>query len=133
MTHTRVSQLLAAKRLEFRAAGQSEFMKQIDRPAMDHLPQFEEGFVRRQICIDDLLIDFFGTFEDPRRGQDAHSAQICVKPNQAGNVRFVVLERVNIAFGGLFNEFFVEVLSADEVVGAPLGTYLRPLSQPGRR
>src|SRR5262249_49150247 len=95
------SDLLNAKRLEFCAADHTEFAKEIDRPAIDHLPQLKESFVRRQIAIDDLSSDFFGAFENLCRRQDAHSAYLCVKPDQGGNVCLIVLERMDIAFRGL--------------------------------
>jgi hypothetical protein len=59
-----LSELLSAKGIEFRAAGVTEFAKQIDGPAIEHLPQFEEAFVRGQIGIDNLSSDTVGTFDD---------------------------------------------------------------------
>jgi hypothetical protein len=82
--------------------------------------------------VDDLSFDLFGAFEDLWRGQDAHPAQLCVKPDQCGNVCFIVLERVDIAFRSLLDEFLVEVLSAHDVAREPLRARLRPLGQPGR-
>ena len=93
-----VSELLSAKRFEFCAAGHAEIAKQVHRPAIDHLPQFEEGLVGRQICIDDISFDLSGAFEDLWRGKDAHPAQLCVELDQRGNVRLSVLERMDIAF-----------------------------------
>ena len=55
-----------------------------------------------------------------------------IKGDQCGNVWFVVLERMDIAFRGLLDELFVEVLSAELVLRDPLQARLRALSQQRR-
>ena len=92
------SELLSAKRFKFCAASHAKIAKQVNRPAVDHLPQFEKGLVGRQIGIDDISFDLSGAFEDLWRGKDAHPAQLCVELDQRGNVRLSVLERMDIAF-----------------------------------
>jgi hypothetical protein len=57
-------ELLSAKRLQFCAAGLTKIAKQVDRPAIHHLPQLREGLVRRQIRIDNYSGDLVGPFDD---------------------------------------------------------------------
>src|SRR5262245_32060506 len=92
-----------AKRLEFAAAGFTEIVQKVDRPVVDHLPQFDKRLIRFQVRVDDLSPNPFGAFDDRRRGQDAHPAYLCVTPHQRGNVGLVVLERVDIDFRCLFD------------------------------
>ena len=82
--------------LGFCAAGLAEIAKWVNQPTIHHLPQFWESLVRLQIGVDNLFNDLVSAVDDPCRGQDAHSAYFRVKPHQAGNVWFVVLERVDI-------------------------------------
>jgi hypothetical protein len=57
----------------------------------------------------------FSAFEDLRRqGHNAHHAQPCVNLDQRGNVCFIVLERVDIAFRSYLDEPLVEVLSTND-------------------
>jgi hypothetical protein len=50
-TRSQISELSSAKRLDFCAAGHSEFAQQIDRSAVDHVAQLEEALVRCQILF----------------------------------------------------------------------------------
>jgi hypothetical protein len=86
-----VSELLSSERLEFYAANLTEFAKRVDRSAVHHLPQLEEALVRLQIRIENLSSGLFRVFDDLWRGKDAHPANFCVKPDQGGNVCFIVL------------------------------------------
>ena len=93
--------------LGFCAAGLAEIAKRVNQPTIRHLLQLWESLVRLQICTDNLFNNLVGAVDDPCRGQHAHSADFRVKPHQAGNVRFVVLERVDVQFRSLLDEFFV--------------------------
>src|SRR3984893_11905526 len=123
---------LSAQRLEFCAACLAEIAEEIDRPAVRHLPQLEKRLVRLQIRIDDPSRDQLGTFDHLRRGQDPHSAHPDVKLDQRRCVRFVVLERVDIAFRSHLDKFVVELLSVEFVLREPLCPCLCMLSQPRR-
>src|SRR3984893_838609 len=119
---------LSAQRLEFCAVGLAEIAKKIDRPAVRHLPQLEKRLVRLQIRIDDPSRDQLGSFDHLRRGQNAHSAHPDIKLDQCRCVRFVVLERVDIAFRSCLYKFFVEFLSVEFVLCEPLCPCLCVLS-----
>jgi hypothetical protein len=82
--------------LGFCTAGFAEIAKRVDQPAIRHLPQLWDSLVRLQIRIDNLFSDLVGAVDDPCRGQHAHSAYLRVKPHQAGNVWFVVLQRMDV-------------------------------------
>src|SRR5262245_21073528 len=56
--------------------------------------------------------DLLGVLGDFRRGRDAHSADLCVKPDEGGNVRLVVLEGVDVAFRSLLDGFLVDLLTS---------------------
>src|SRR5258708_17266471 len=103
---------LSADRPELCATRLAEFAEEVDRSAIRHLPKLKEGLVRYQIRIDDPSCDRLSTFDDLRRGQDAHPADLYVKLDQCRYVRLVVLERVDIAFRSRLDEFLVEFLSA---------------------
>src|SRR5262245_14131899 len=91
-----VSELLTAQYLELRAASFAEVSKQVDRAAVDHLSQLNEGFVWRQIRVDDFSLDLDRAREHAWRGHEAHPAQRGVDVDHARNVRLVVLERMDI-------------------------------------
>ena len=61
-----------------------------------------------------------------------HAAQLGVKANQTRNVGFTVLERINVTFGGVFDEIAVKDLPAAFLVKNPLGVDLVSLVQPSR-
>ena len=95
--------------LQFFAAGCAEFAHKIDRAAVDHLPQLNEALVRFRISVDNLLCEAFGDFDDLGRGQDAHPVNLCIEVDESGNIRFFVLERMNIISRGRLDELLVEV------------------------
>lgn len=78
---------------------------------IDHLAQLEVGPVRLQIGIKNLASDYLSVINDRWRGEDAHPADLGVKHDQSGNVSFVVLKRVGVAFRCLFDELFIEFLT----------------------
>ena len=124
--------MFSAQPIHFRAASRAEIVQRVDCSAVEHLAQLEEALVRRQIRIEDLSHDLFSAFENLRRGEDPHPVQSCVKLYQTGNIRFVLLERVDIAFRSLLDELFLEVLPAQDLLRGPLCVHLRPLGQPRR-
>lgn len=79
---------------------------------------------------DNLFDDLLGAGHDSCRRQNAHSAYFGIKPHQTRYVWFVALERIDVQRRGLFNEFFVQLLSSELVVSKPLalclGTSLQP-------
>src|SRR5262249_30761226 len=103
-------QLSRTNGLELFPAGLAEIAHEGDRAAIDHIPEFDEGLVRLQISIDDLPRDAFGAGDDLGRGQDSHPVYLGVDPDQSGDVRLGVLERVDIARRGLLDELPIEVL-----------------------
>src|SRR5262245_3556206 len=124
------SELLSAKRLEFCAAGFTETAKKVERPAICHLPQLGECLVRLQIRIEDRSFDSLGVLEDCLGGQDAHPSDFGVKPDQGGNVRIIVLQRVDMAFRSLLDELFVQLLAQEFFLRQPLRPRLRLLNEP---
>jgi hypothetical protein len=56
-----------------------------------------------------------------------------VEIDEGGNVRLFVLERMNIATRGRFDELLVEALPAQRVLLKPLRACLGPLRQPRRQ
>lgn len=113
-------------------ASLAEIAKWVDQPTMGHLLQFWKSLVRLQICIDNTFNDLVCAFDNRCGGKNTHSAYLRVKPHQAGNVWFVVLERVDIQFRSLLYEFFVQLLSPQLIVREPLLSRLCALNQPRR-
>jgi hypothetical protein len=58
-----------------------------------------------------------GNGNDLCQGEDAHLPDLRVKSDHFGNVYLLVLEGVDIGFGGLLGEFSIKILSADLVLG----------------
>ena len=88
-----------------------------------------ERLIRLHISIDDLFSDLFGAGEHSRRGQDAHSANLGVKPDQCWSFWLFVLERVRVAFRCFLDEFFIKLLPADFLLRQPLRACLGFLGQ----
>src|SRR5262252_3182544 len=126
----RASEVLSVESLEFAAACLAEIAQHVDRPAVDHLPQLDEGPVRLGIRIDDLFSYLLGCFDHARRRQDAHSGDLRVDPDQGGDIRLAVLQRVDVTFRSFLDELLVELLSRDFFLHEPLSTCLRPVSEP---
>ena len=59
-------------------------------------------------------------------------AQFGVKADQAGNIGFIVLERIDVAFGGFLDEILVKDLPAGLLVKNPLAAELTSLALPIR-
>jgi hypothetical protein len=59
-------------------------------------------------------------------------AQFGVKADQAGNIGFIVLQRIDVAFGGFLDEIPVEGLPAGLLVKNPLDADLASVVQPIR-
>ena len=108
------------KRVEFLAARLAKVAKNIDCFGRDHLAYLNERLIRFHISIDDLFSDLFGAGEHSRRGQDTHSANLGVKPDQCWSFGLFVLERVRVAFRCFLDEFFVKLLPADFLLSQPL-------------
>src|SRR5215831_7575714 len=106
-TAPHVSELLSAKQLEFCAGGFTETAKQVERAVIHHLTQLGDCLVRLQIGIEDRSFNLLGLHDDSLGRQDAHPGEFGVKPDQRGNVRTIVLQRVDMAFRSLLDELFV--------------------------
>src|ERR1700744_3756551 len=115
---------------EFGAAGRGETTQQINRAVDRHFPQFEKGPVGLQIGIQDFSRNFFGMVDDFRGRQRSHPAQLRIETYQTGNISFIVLKRVDVAFGGLLDEILVEDLLAPPLISKPLGAELSPMVYP---
>src|SRR5215470_19074168 len=129
----RVSELLTLQRLEFCAAGHAEFLNEVDGTTVDHLPHLQETFVRLKVRINYLSRDMICDLDDLGRGQYSHPANLGIERDKGTNIRFFVLERMNVTFSGLLDEFLVEILSAQHVLNQPLRARLGTLCQPGRQ
>src|SRR5207248_5981705 len=62
--------------------GLGENAKRVEPALFDHVPQLGEGHVWPQIRIDNRSGGLVGAFDDLRRGDDAHSADFRVNPDQ---------------------------------------------------
>ena len=117
---------------EFVVACVAEALQQIDRAIDGHFTQFDEALVRLQIGVQDLSSDVFGTMDHLLRRHRPHRAQLRVNTDQAGNIGFIVLERIDVAFGGVFDEIPVQGLPAALLVQNPLDADLASVVQPSR-
>jgi hypothetical protein len=97
----------------------AEASQQIDRPTDCHFTQFDEALVRLQIGVQDFSGNIFGTVDHRLCGYRPHT-QLRIKADQARNVGFIVLERINVTFGGLIDEISVKDLAAALFVRNPL-------------
>ena len=78
------------------------------------------------------LGDVFGAMDHLLRRHRPHRAQLRIETDQAGNVGFIVLERIDVAFGGVFDEIPVKGLPPALFVKDPLDADLASVVQPSR-
>src|SRR5579864_9273181 len=125
------SELLSAKRLEFDAAGVTEFAKNVDRAVRQHVAQLRKRLVGSKIGIDDRSAYPVGFFCDPERRLDAHAAYLRINADKGVKIGLVVLQRIHIAFRGIFDEVSVQFLAAQSILCDPLRPDLSALRKPG--
>ena len=118
--------------VKFIVAGRAEAAQQINTAIDSHFPQFEKAFLWLQIGIQNFACDCLSVVNYLRRRQNPHPAQLRIKTDQTGNVRFIVLERINVALGGFLDEIPVEDLPAALLVKQPLGADLTSVVEPVR-
>src|ERR1700722_3248482 len=116
--------------LEFLPARNAEFAQQIYGPVLRHFTQFEKAFVRLEIRVQNLSGNVFGAIYHCAGGQDAHPAKLCIKTHETGNISFVVLQRINVAFTGLFDEIPIKDLPPVLLVLQPLRANLDSVGEP---
>ncbi|MGF6602779.1 hypothetical protein P3T23_007531 [Paraburkholderia sp. GAS448] len=114
------SELLSAKRFEFDPAGVTEFAKNVDRAVRQHVAQLRKRLVGSKIGIDDRSAYPVGFFCDPERRLDAHAAYLRVNADKGVKIGLVVLQRIHIAFRGIFDEVSVQFLAAQSILCDPL-------------
>jgi hypothetical protein len=103
------SKLASLHILELFSARRTEVTQQVDGPTFCHVTQFDEALfdealVRLKIRVQNLSSDGIGAIHYRLGRQDPHPAELRIKAYQTGNIRLIVLKRVDVAFAGVFNE-----------------------------
>jgi len=90
--------LVVAKVFKLLAASRAEIAQKVYRAVVHHVPKLDEGLVRLQIRVQDFYANPIRARNHRIGRQRPHSAELGVETNQACNIGFIVLERVDVTF-----------------------------------